>query len=89
MQAHARLCEENKLEAKNDTYWNNFAVKGASLKDHIGRVQRLIKTIFSRIVHHRINVLVIVSKLSIIACVRQLLAVVTEMSTKPHRLAGS
>ena len=26
-------CEENKLE-KNDTYWNNFVVKDASLKDH-------------------------------------------------------
>ena len=37
MQAHARVCEENKLELeeKNDTYWNNFAVECASLKDHI------------------------------------------------------
>ena len=35
MHAHARVYEENiELEEKNDTYWNNFAVKGASLKDH-------------------------------------------------------
>ena len=44
MQAHARVCEDNKLEElkleeKNDTYWNNFAVEGATLKDHIGRVE--------------------------------------------------
>ena len=38
MQARARVCEENKLEyEKNDAYWNNFAVKGVSLNDHIGR----------------------------------------------------
>ena len=40
MQAHARVCEENKLEElekENDAYWNNFAVIGASLKDHIQR----------------------------------------------------
>ena len=37
MQAHARVCKENKLEEleKNDAYWNNFVVKDASLKDHI------------------------------------------------------
>ena len=32
------MCEENKLEEleeKNDAYWNNFVVKGTSLKDHI------------------------------------------------------
>ena len=30
------MCKETKLELeeKNDTYWNNFAVKGMSLKDH-------------------------------------------------------
>ena len=33
MQAHARECKENKLEEKNNTYWNNFTVKGASLKE--------------------------------------------------------
>ena len=40
MQAHVRVCEENKLEEKYYTYWNSFVVKGASLKDHniIGRV---------------------------------------------------
>ena len=37
MQAHARVCEENKLEL--DTHWNNFVVKDVNLKDHnIGRV---------------------------------------------------
>ena len=53
MQAHARVCEENKSEEleleleKSDAYWINFAVKGPSLKDHI-RVGRHIKMIFSR-----------------------------------------
>ena len=39
MQTHASVCEENitGLE-KNDTYWNNFVIKGVSLKDYIGRV---------------------------------------------------
>ena len=37
MQAHARVCEQNKLielelEEINDTYWNYFVVKGMSLK---------------------------------------------------------
>ena len=35
MQAHARVCEGNKLEEleeKNDTYWNNIAVEGVSLR---------------------------------------------------------
>ena len=36
-----------------------FAVEGASLKDHIGKVERRIKTIFSRMIHHSIKVLVI------------------------------
>ena len=31
IQAHARVCKENKLEEKSDAYWNNFAVNGASL----------------------------------------------------------
>ena len=35
MQAHARVCEENKLRRKrNDAYWNNFVIKVVSLKDH-------------------------------------------------------
>ena len=63
MQAHARVCEENKLEEKKttvkDAYWNNFAVKGTSLKDHIRRMERHIETIFSRMIHHSIKVLVI------------------------------
>ena len=53
MQAHARVCEENKLEEleleeKNDAYCNSFVVEGASLKDHIGRVESCIKTIYSQ-----------------------------------------
>ena len=63
MQAHARVCEENKLELeeeleKNDVYWNNFAVTGTSLKDHIGRMERCIKTMLSRMIHHSIKVLI-------------------------------
>ena len=60
-QAHARVCEENieELERKTDAYWSNFAVKGASLKDHMGRVERHIKMIFSRMIHYIIKVLVI------------------------------
>ena len=27
IQAHVRVYEENKLEEKNDTYWNSFVVK--------------------------------------------------------------
>ena len=61
-QVHARVCEENKLKElkleKNDTFWINFAVKGPSLKDHIRRVERGIKIIFSRMIHHSIKVLV-------------------------------
>ena len=41
MQSHARVCEENKSE-ENDAYRKNFVVKGTSLKDHIGRVERPI-----------------------------------------------
>ena len=58
MQAHARVCAENKLEEKGRLL-KQFWVKGASLKHHIGRVERRIKTIFSRMIHHRIKVLVI------------------------------
>ena len=35
-------------------------VEGASLKDHIGRVEKSIKMIFSRMIHHRIEVLIII-----------------------------
>ena len=60
MQAHARMREENNEELeKSDTYWNNFAVTGTSLKDLIGRMERRIKTMFSRMIHHSIKVLVI------------------------------
>ena len=34
-----------------------FAVKGASLKDHKGRVERHIKMIFSRMIYHSIKIL--------------------------------
>ena len=60
MQAHARVCKENKSKEKNTMPIENFAVKDVSLKDHIGRVERHIKTIFSRMIHHRIKVLVII-----------------------------
>ena len=35
MQAHVRVCKENKLEEleeKNDAYWNSFAVTEGSYK---------------------------------------------------------
>ena len=40
---YARVCKENKKELqeeleKNNAYWNNFAVNGASLKEHTGEV---------------------------------------------------
>ena len=63
MQAHARVCEENKLGElqleNNDAYWNDFMVKDAILKDHRGRVGRCIKMIFSKIIYHNIKVLVL------------------------------
>ena len=43
LQAYVRVCEENiELEEKNDAYWNHFVVIGASLKDHIGRVEKSV-----------------------------------------------
>ena len=58
-QAHARVCKENKLEEKTNTYQTNLAVKGASLKGHIRRVERHIMMILSRIIHHSIKLLVL------------------------------
>ena len=65
-QAHARVCEENKLEEleleleeKTTPIETILRLKGASLKDHIGRVEKSIKTIFSRMIHHTIKVLAI------------------------------
>ena len=55
------MCDENKLEEKNDAYWSNFVVKDfkdMSLKDHIGRVGGWIKMILSRIIQHNMKVLV-------------------------------
>ena len=62
MQAHAKVYEENKseeLEEQNDAYWNNFALKGTSLKDHIRRVGKRIKMVFSKMIQHSIKVLVV------------------------------
>ena len=54
MQAHARVCEENKRELeKNDIYRNNFMVRGTSLKDHMGRVGK------RRMIYHNIKVLLL------------------------------
>ena len=58
-QAHERACENNKLEEENDAYRNNFSLEGGSLKDHIRRVGRRIKMIFSRMIHHSIKVLIL------------------------------
>ena len=50
-QAHARVCEENKLKLEeNDAYSNNFVLTVVSLKDHIGRVGGRIKMVFSRMI---------------------------------------
>ena len=59
MQAYARVCEENKLEEKKLCPLKDFAVRGTSLKDYIGRVERHIMMMFPRMIHHRIKVLVI------------------------------
>ena len=60
MQAHARVCEENKRELeKNHAYRNNFMVRGTSLKDHMGRVGKRIEMIFSRMIYHNIKVLLL------------------------------
>ena len=64
MQAHARVCEENKreLEKKTNAYRsnrNNFMVRGTSLKDHMERVGKHIEIIFSRMIYHNIKVLLL------------------------------
>ena len=54
------VCEENiEKTTINDTYWNDFVVNDASLKDHIGRVERRIKMISSRMIYHSIKVVVV------------------------------
>ena len=58
MQAHARVCEENKREEKTNAYGNNFMVimvRGTSLKDHIGRMGKRIE-IIARMIYHNIKV---------------------------------
>ena len=55
----------------------------------MGRVGGHIKIIFLRMIHHSIKVLVLYTKLSINACISQVLAVITEMSAKTCGLAGS
>ena len=84
------LIRRIRIRRKNDAYWNNFAVEGASLKDyiHVGRVKKSIKTIFSKMMHHTIKVLAIFY-FKHYACVRRLLAVITETSAKTRGLAGS
>ena len=61
MQAQARVCEENKLELEEKTTLIKIkiAVKCVSLKNHVGSVERRIKMIFSRMIHHSIKVLVL------------------------------
>ena len=60
MQAHVRVCKENiEKTTVKDAYRKNFVVKNASLKDHIGRVERRIKMLFSRMIHHNREVLVL------------------------------
>ena len=62
-QALARVCEENKLELELRRRKNRCLLivysKGASLKDHIGKVGQRIKTMFSRMSHHSIKVLIL------------------------------
>ena len=52
MQAHARVCEENKreLEKQNDVYRNDFMVRSTSLQDHMGRMGKHIEMIFLRMI---------------------------------------
>ena len=52
-------------------------IKGVSLKDHIGRVGRRIKMIFSRMIHHSIC-----TKLNSNSHISQVLALVKETSAK-------
>ena len=59
MQAHARVWEENKLEKNTVKLGRLLKRICASLKDHIRRVERHIKTMFSRMIHHSIKALVI------------------------------
>ena len=56
-QVDVRVWEEN-IEM-SDTYWNNLVVNDESLKDHIGKVGVCIKMIFSRMIHHRMKMLVV------------------------------
>ena len=61
MQAHERVREKNKLELEEKMMPIEIILqlKGVSLKDHIGRMERRTKIIFSRILHHSIKVLVL------------------------------
>ena len=60
MQAHARVCAENKSEEKKtNAYGNNFMVimvRGTRLKDHIGRMGKRIEMIIARMIYHNIKV---------------------------------
>ena len=63
MQSRASVCKENVIRTiirkRKRRLFNNFVVKGASLKDNIGRVREGIKMIFSRMIHYSIKVLVL------------------------------
>ena len=62
MQAHARVCEENRRELEiNDAYRNNFMVTGTRLKDHMHgeSEETCIEMIFSKVIYHNIKVLLL------------------------------
>ena len=63
MQAHARVCKENKRELEKRKAYrsnrNNFIVRDTSLKDHMERVGKRIEMIFSRMIYHNIKVLLL------------------------------
>ena len=63
-------------------------VKGLNTKDHIGRVGRGIKMLFSRMIPRSIKVLVLYA-LNINLRISQLLTLVMETSAKTLGLAGS
>ena len=57
MQAHARVCEENKSEEKKtNANFMVIMVRGTRLKDHIGRMGKRIEMIIARMIYHNIKV---------------------------------
>ena len=59
MQAHARVCEENVEENKNDCQLKYFAVKGSTLEPCRRTVTQLIAIIFTTRILHSIKVVVL------------------------------